>query len=96
MRFAWDPKKDEANRRKHGIGFDEAKELLESGSDYLEIFDEAHAHAEDRFIAIGPIRAGIVVVVWTERIDETIRVISARWATPRERELLRKFMETSS
>jgi len=33
---------------------------------------------EDRFISIGPIRRGIVLVVWTERDEDTIRLISAR------------------
>jgi hypothetical protein len=53
----------------------------------LEIFDEHHSDAEDRFIAIGPIERGLVLVVWTERDGDTIRIISARWATARERRL---------
>ena len=58
--------------------------LFTSGVDYLEIFDEAHSEDEDRFIAIGPIRRGLVLVVWTERDETVVRIISARWATPRE------------
>ena len=44
---------------------------------------------EDRFIAVGPIRRGIVVVVFTERQDDVIRMISARIATGREARLFR-------
>jgi uncharacterized DUF497 family protein len=33
------------------------------------------------------------VIVWTERDDGTVRIISARWATPNERELYRHYME---
>ena len=92
MRFSWDPRKDEANREKHGLGFDEASSLLRSGVDYLELFDEAHSIDEERFIAIGPIERGVVVVVWTEQPVDTVRIISARPATAREIELFRKFM----
>ena len=61
--------------------------LFTSGIEYLEIFDEVHSDEEDRFIAIGPIRRGVVVVVWTEREENELRVISARWARHREMSL---------
>jgi uncharacterized protein len=93
VRIEWDPRKAEENARKHGLGFKEAQQLFTSGVDYLEIFDEAHSDEEDRFIAIGPIRRGLVLVVWTERQDDTIRIISARWATRREQQLYLKHME---
>jgi uncharacterized DUF497 family protein len=48
---------------------------------------------KDRLIAIGPIRRGLVLIVWTERDDDTIRIISARWATAVERELYRNYHE---
>ena len=84
VRVAWDEAKNLANRKKHGISFEEAEELFVSGVDYLEIFDEAHSDSEDRFIAIGPIAGGLVLVVWTASDDDTIRIISARWANERE------------
>jgi uncharacterized DUF497 family protein len=37
---------------------EEASELFRSGVDYLEILDDAHSSAEDRFLALGPIRRG--------------------------------------
>ena len=83
----------QANRAKHGIGFTEATELLESKADHLEFYDDEHSVDEDRFIAIGPIRSGVMVVVWTERDRDTARIISARWATQREIELYRSYME---
>jgi uncharacterized DUF497 family protein len=87
VKVAWDDAKDLANQRKHGIGFDEAAELFRSGVDYLEIYDEEHSVAEDRFIAIGPIRRGLLLIIWTERDEDLIRIISARWATRREQAL---------
>lgn len=92
MRFDWDPNKDHANQQKHGLSFDEATELFADNNDYLEIYDEKHSDEEDRFIAIGPIRAGVVVVVYTERQDDVIRIVSARRATRKEVRFLHKHL----
>ena len=67
--------------------------MFSSGVDYLEIFDEEHSVEEERFIAIGPIQRGLVLVIWTERDEETTRIISARWATQREHAVYRSFVE---
>ncbi|MEE8583628.1 MAG: BrnT family toxin [Acidobacteriota bacterium] len=64
--------------------------------DYLEIFDEDHSEQEDRFIAIGPITHGVVLVVWTERDEGVIRIISARWSTKRERNLYYSYLEQNT
>lgn len=78
------------NRKQHHVSFEEASDLFYRGDDYLEVFDDAHSDEEDRFIAIGPIERGLVLVVYTERDDEMVRLISARWATKREAELYRR------
>jgi hypothetical protein len=57
-----------------------------------EIFDEAHSEKDDRFIAIGPLKRGVILVVWTERDESVIRIISARLATPRERHQYQAYM----
>ena len=87
MKFEWDEAKNQANQRKHGVSFEQARELFTAEAEYLDLFDEAHSLDEERFIAIGPIRDGLVLVVWTERDEDIIRIISARWATKRERTL---------
>jgi uncharacterized DUF497 family protein len=89
----WNDAKNLENQRKHGISFGEAKELFAPDSDYLEIFDEVHSGDEDRFVAIGPVRRGLIVVVWAAPDDNTIRIISARWANQREHTLYRRYME---
>lgn len=91
MRFEWDPTKDRTNREKHGLSFDEVKELFATGSDFLEIYDEEHSDQEDRFIAIGAIRVGVVAVVYTEPQDEVLRIVSARMATKQEILLFRRY-----
>ena len=67
--------------------------LAGRAADCLEIFNEAHSTFEERFVSMGPIQRGIMLVVWTAAGDEVIRIISARLATPRERELLHRHME---
>jgi len=93
VRFLWDPEKEAANRDKHGVGFDEVRELFEGADDFLEICDEEHSVVEERFIAVGPIARGVVLVVWTEPEQDVVRVISARLATRRERRLYHRYME---
>jgi uncharacterized DUF497 family protein len=91
--FEWDDAKDLSNQRKHGLSFAEARQLFESGADYLEIFDVEHSEFEDRFIAIGPIDRGLVVVIYTEREEDRSRIIGARLANKREQALYRSYMD---
>lgn len=95
MRFEWDPAKEALNRQKHGLSFGEVTGLFTSGADYLEVHDTNHDDEEDRFIAIGPVVRGVVLVVFTERHENTIRIISARRATKNETALYRKHLEGS-
>jgi hypothetical protein len=91
MRFEWDPAKDRANRAKHGLSFEDAATLFNIGIDYLEIYDEEHSGEEDRFIAIGAIRRGVIVVAYTEREEDALRILSARLATRAERQRFSRF-----
>ena len=84
MEFEWDESKNKSNQLKHGVSFEEASQLFSQDVEALEIFDELHSELEDRFVSIGPIKRGLVLVVWTERDADIIRIISARWATARE------------
>jgi uncharacterized DUF497 family protein len=67
----------------HELSFEEAQHVF-STRDYLEIFDQEHSDTEERFIAIGLINRGLVVVVWTQTEENEIWIISARFATKRE------------
>ena len=93
VRFEWDDTKGLLNQEKHGVSFVAARRLFESGVDYLEIFDSEHSEFEDRFIAIDPIEQRLVVVVYTEREEDIIRIIGARWANTREQSLYRSYMD---
>jgi uncharacterized DUF497 family protein len=93
VEFHWDEAKELTNRKKHGLAFAEAAGLLGSDAEYLEIFDADHSEGEDRFIAIGPIARGLIVVVYAEPEEGVVRIISAREATRREQTLFRDYMD---
>lgn len=95
VKFSWNEAKNRANRKNDGVSFDEAAKPYNSGTAYLEIFDEVHSDLEDRFIAIGPIKRGMVLVAWTERDEGTLRIISARWAARMEERLYHSFAKES-
>ncbi|MCF7948686.1 MAG: BrnT family toxin [Spirochaetia bacterium] len=88
MEFQWDSLKDQANIKKHGISFEEASELFELLYNLiLELYDYEHGLNEDRFISIGPIKRGMIVVVSVERDEgNVIRLISAGFAKKTEQQ----------
>ena len=85
VEFEWDPSKDLANRRKHGVSFDEAASAFSDENGRL-MADPDHSKAEERFVLLGmSIQARVLVVVHCYReSDAVIRIISARRATRRE------------
>ena len=86
LRFEWDPRKDAANRRKHGVSFTEGETVF-SDSKALLLGDPDHSTDEDRFLLLGLSSAlRLIVVSHTYREgDDVIRLISAREATRAER-----------
>jgi len=50
--FSWDKRKDEANKKKHGISFDEAKTVFYD-ENAIRYFDPDHSDDEDRFLMVG-------------------------------------------
>jgi len=86
IRFEWDPRKSESNRRKHGIDFERVRDVF--FDPFKSRAMEGHEHGEVRWRTIGEIRGRLFVVSHTleeEGETEVIRIISARKATRRER-----------
>ena len=84
MKFTWNRRKDVANLEKHGLSFAEASTVF---GDPLtaSIPDPDHSEGEVRFVTMGySARNRLIVVCHTEEGD-TVRIISAREATPYER-----------
>lgn len=85
MTFTWDLKKAEENLKNHGVDFREAATVFD---DVLSTTfqDDDHSIDERRLLIIGmSARSRILVVSHTEVAADTIRIISARTATRRER-----------
>lgn len=93
MKFEWDHGKEKSNSEKHGVTFKEASKLFTNSSEYLEIYDEFHSDNEDRFMAIGIIAKGVIVVVFVEKEFDIIRIISARKANKSEISLFNEFKQ---
>jgi len=85
--FTWDQAKARANIRKHGVSFDEAQTAF-LDEDARLVDDPDHSDDEDRFILLGMSAAPrlLVVVHAYRETGGVIRIISARKATPRERQ----------
>ena len=82
LRFEWDPAKARANRRKHGVSFEEARTVF-LDEDALLKPDEDHSDDEDRFILLGlssTLRVIFVCHCYRQE-DEVIRIVSARKAS---------------
>jgi uncharacterized protein len=85
VEFEWGPEKAAGNVRRHRVSFNEAATVLDDPLS-TTFPDEAHSEGEMRFVTVGVSQRGrLLVVAHTERND-TIRIISARRATRRERE----------
>lgn len=84
MEFEWDQSKAIGNEEKHGISFSEATTVFGDPLE-LTIADPDHSMGEYRFLSIGRSSFGnLLVVSYTEREENYIRVISARRATKYE------------
>ena len=93
MLFDWDDRKAARNARKHGVTFDEAMTSFFDEA-VLDLGESDHSDDETRYNVLGrSARGRLLMVSYTYRgshADETIWIISARDASPRER---RRFHE---
>ena len=85
IKFEWDARKAEANEKKHGISFDEARTVFLDENAKL-INDPSHSEDEDRFVLLGlssTLKVMVVCHCYREP-GNVIRIISARKATTNE------------
>lgn len=80
----YDEAKNLTTTRKHGLSFETAAKAFNDPTAVI-IYDEDHSTTEERYNLIGAVKGGILFIVYTMR-GETIRMISARPATKREKE----------
>lgn len=83
MATTFDPKKNVANLRKHGVSLSEGDGVL--NDPFALTIEDTSAKGEQRFVTIGTnIFGALMVVVWAQRRDG-IRIISVRKTEPSER-----------
>ena len=91
MPFEWDAEKNRSNQEKHsGIDFEAASRVFADPS--LVLRKDRVIDGEQRWHAIGAVRTAVLLVVHAyidedPNGEETIRIISAREADPRERRI---------
>jgi uncharacterized protein len=90
MRFKWNKHKNRANIQKHGLDFADAWKIFTRPM--LVALDDRDDYDEDRWIGIGILQSRVVVVVYTERSKDTIRIISLRKAQSHEQKRYEKVL----
>ena len=84
MKFEWDERKAHRNAAKHGVSFKTAAFAFNDSCSIIED-DFRHSTHEPRYWLIGDSGEDVLVVVFTVRPGNIIRIISAWRATPEER-----------
>jgi uncharacterized DUF497 family protein len=82
MGYQWDPRKAAENLAKHGVDFADAVIALED-ENALTIVDRDANELRFKTLGMGP-WLNVLYVVYAERGEDGIRIISARPATRRE------------
>jgi len=85
LKFSWNPEKAASNLAKHGVSFEEASTIFGDPLSFT-VSDPDHSDNEFRFVIVGQSFQGNLLVVVHSELEDSIRIISARQATRRERE----------
>ena len=91
IKFIWDENKNQINKDKHRLSFEEAKTVFYD-MEAIVFDDPEHSQEEERFLILGfseKARLCIVSHCYREN-DEVIRIISARRATKNEEKYYNK------
>ena len=83
MRYSWDEDKNRSNIERHGIAFEDAKRIFDGST--LERVDDRFDYGEIRVYAIGLVNGLEITVIYTDRVNDERRIISAWRAEPHER-----------
>ena len=84
LSFEWDPRKAEAKLAKHGVAFEDAATSFADAHAIVVPYPR-HSRIEERWHHLAISAAGQVMLTGYTHRDPSIRIISARPATRRER-----------
>jgi uncharacterized protein len=91
MKFEWHEGKNKINIEKHGADFADAHEIFERTM--LINQDNRMNYGENRFIGVGYIKSRLMVIIFTRREPNIIRIISLRKANKREQARFEKALK---
>ncbi|MCJ8328350.1 MAG: BrnT family toxin [Campylobacterales bacterium] len=94
MKYEWNEDKNTLNKQKHGVSFEEAREVFDDAL-HISKLDKRFSYFEERWITVGSTTKNKILVVanlfFTDEGEEIIRIISARKANKNERKSYEKF-----
>lgn len=89
MKFEWSQEKSASNLQKHGVSFEEAREVFDDPF-HISKCDARFDYCEERWITLGATKKVKILVVanmfFDEHGEEIVRIISARYANKSEKE----------
>jgi uncharacterized DUF497 family protein len=91
MRLEWDAAKQRSNLRKHGVDFADVAEIFHGP--LLVHPDTREEYGEERWIGVGVIRGRVMVIAFTDRGEDVLRIISLRKANRNERKNYEKAIQ---
>ena len=90
MKFEWDDRKNQNNLAKHGFDFADAYRIF--NMPMVVELDETENYDEDRYVGNGLLEGRVVVIVYTEPDEQTVRIISLRKALSYERRYYEQYL----
>jgi uncharacterized DUF497 family protein len=88
MEFDWDDRKNAINKFKHKIDFRDAMGTFFDNNAIIR--EDYNRHDEIRMHICGKSAVGVLLIVYTELVDDTIKIISARKADKSEHKAYQK------
>jgi len=84
--FTWTDEKNKLNKKKHGLYLSEVVDVFDDPH-LLEFYDTAHSSLDEvRYINLGCLHDTVILFIVTADKDDDTQIITARKATPKEKE----------
>jgi uncharacterized DUF497 family protein len=92
--FTWTEEKNLLNKKKHGLYLSEVVDVFDDPH-LLEFYDTAHSSLDEaRYISLGCLHDTVILfVVTADKVDNNTQIITARKATPKEKEMYNAHFE---
>ena len=94
LEFQWDKGNDRKNLIKHGIPNEQCEDVFEVNQ-FLLLEDHPHSTIEGRYLVIGPDKHKKILVLAITLRGPSVRIISARLASKKERIFYEKTFKTA-